>query len=142
MTMPVAWASWRLAFGTEERVGEFRGARLGMTAEHLRRTFDAGGLWRAAPHDAGDLRLEWVPAAGAAEGGARHVTFELHEGLLVAIRAELDPSAPEASCRSLDVSDAAVRARGPIADGGVLVRVIARNCPTHAAEVGAILGGS
>jgi hypothetical protein len=121
------------------------GARLGQVAGQLRSAFapPGAGSFRAAPGQAGngDLALAWEPSPGGDTAIVpRDVRFELHAGLLVAIRAILPARNPHASGAPLQVRHASVVARIKNPDRTVSLTILARDCPTHAAEVRALLG--
>jgi hypothetical protein len=112
-------------------LGSFHGVRLGMTASTVRERFEAPalGAWQSVPQTgAGDVVLAWAAAKGPA--AAR---FELHSGLLVAVRAVVEPSDSDAARPSVEASHAVVRTRQE-ADGAVRITILARDCPTHHAE--------
>ncbi len=120
------------------------GARLGQTASQLRVAFQppGGGRFRAAAGvtGAGDLTLAWEPMPGAPGASApREVRFELHAGLVVAIRAIVPDASPAARGPALQVRDASVSSRSQKPDQTVSLSILARDCPTHAAEVRALL---
>jgi len=120
------------------------GARLGQTATQLRAAFrpPGSGRFRAAAGRAGsgDLALAWEPSPGGdAAPVPQEVRFELHAGLLVAIRATLPDANPHADGSVLEVRDASVSVREKNPDKTVSLTILARDCPTHAAEVRALL---
>ena len=119
----------------------FRGAYLGMTAPELRHRFAPGaaGHWAASTSQVGEEALVWT--ADAAGSQIAHVAFEFHDRLLVAVRAELSPAAPEASEPARTVTPVTLRvlAAATAASPGALT-ILARDCPTHAPEVARLLG--
>jgi hypothetical protein len=114
-----------------------RGVRLGMTAEQVRSRFEQGApaSWRTEVSGS-DVALVRGP------GGSldREARFELHSGMLVAVRLDLPAAAPEAQGAPLETTPGSVIARDAASGGRVRFRLIARDCPVHAAEVAAILG--
>lgn len=125
----------------------FYGARLGQSASDLRRKLvpPVRGTFRAAA-DApanGDLALEWLPdpASGLsfASTAPRRARFEIHSGLVVAIRATLPPSSPLAEGPRLSTTPVSVLSRTENPDHSVSLSILARDCPTHAEEVRALL---
>ncbi len=134
LAVPVAWAVVRLAdLATEDdpAISSFHGARLGMTPGDVRSRFDVPGELRAGTGEDGTYTLELESAAGT----VRSARFEFHEGVLVAVRAELDPRDPSAGRTGLSLSDSTVRKTSAGANGGLELTLIARDCPTHADEV-------
>lgn len=119
-----------------EAPGSLRGARLGMTPDQVRDRFAGGGdaSWRTEIVGP-DLTL----IRGASGSLDRETRFEFHAGMLVAIRADLPADAPEARGEALEISPASLVARSSGEDGRVLLRVLARDCPTHAEEVSRVL---
>lgn len=114
--------------------GEFRGTRLGESPAAVREHFleRASGTWTSG-QVAKDFVLDWT--ATAARTGLVSARFEFHSGVLVAVRADLDPNSPEARGEHVDSfpSHIVVRERRP--DSRVNLHVLARDCPTHADEV-------
>ncbi len=114
------------------RISSFRGARLGMTARDVRDHYEPErpGRWQTVA-DPGELVLAW-----AADQGESRARFEFHAGMLVAVRAIVGRDDALASGAAIETSPAAVLTRVP-ADPAADVRVtiLARDCPTHAAEV-------
>jgi hypothetical protein len=110
--------------------GTFRGTRLGMTANDVRQKFSepAPGTWRSVPS------TEDVIVAWSASKGAEEARFEFHEGFLVAVRARVVEADPETKHPPLEASEAVVRTREADDAGLVKITILARTCPTHAAE--------
>jgi hypothetical protein len=117
-----------------------RGVRLGMTPREVRERFAApgAGQWRAGS-EGGEVVLEWSPAGGAAAAEGEVARFEFHSGMLVAVRMVLPASDPDAQGATLGVSSASVMARRGLTNGRVEMTLLARDCPTHAAEVRRLL---
>lgn len=110
-----------------------RGVRLGMTMEDARASFEDGaaGDWSTPPGCYAPA-LEWSRAAiGATQ--TRWARFELHQGLVVAIRVLSD--APPPPTRHVEVTPAVVSETRAGADGSTSTTVLARGCEMHAAEV-------
>ena len=135
-----------LSLGAAE-APSFYGARLGQSASDLRRQLvpPVPGTFRAAA-DApanGDLALEWFPDAGpipsAASTAPRRARFEIHSGLVVAIRATLPPASPLSDGPRLSTTPVSVLSRRENPDHSVSFSILARDCPTHAEEVRALL---
>lgn len=122
-----------------EAPGSLRGARLGMTPAQVRDRFAGGepASWETEI-DGADLTL----IRGPSESMDRSTRFEFHGGMLVAIRADLPEDAPEARGEAVEISAASVVVRDPAPGGRVHLRVIARDCPTHAPEVSRVLSGA
>ncbi len=128
--------SWSGRDGPE--LGGFHGVRLGMTASAVRERFEEPtlGAWRSLPSTgAGDVVLAWTAAKGPAEA-----QFELHNGMLVAVRAAVEVTDPDAKRPPVQSSRAVVRTRTD--EGGhVRVTVLARDCPTHHDEAERLAAG-
>jgi hypothetical protein len=123
--------------GESTDLGTFHGARLGMTASAVRARFvePALGTWQSLPRIAGDEVLAW-----SASKGEENVRFELHSGMLVAVRATVAATDDAATRPALETSRAVVRTRAT--DGGLVhVTILARDCPTHAAEAARLAAG-
>lgn len=119
----------RLAGTEAEAVWTERGVRLGMSEEQVRAAFvdSESGAW-VRGRACGGPSLEWTrTSAGSPTGWAR---FELHEGMVVAMRLHLD--GVERPPRAEQARSAVRQVRH--ADGGAAVTVIARGCSTHRAE--------
>jgi len=113
-----------------------RGAELGMTPADVRQRFapPTAGRWVASTGATrpGETELAWEVQG---VGGEPSVRFEFHSAQLVAVRAVLAASDPDALGGALVVSPAAVVSRRGRSDGRVEVTLLARDCPIHAAEV-------
>jgi hypothetical protein len=139
-----AWALTSLLFGPAEPPA-LHGARLGLSVRELRRQFSppGPGAFRAVAVSpaTGDLALEWIaePVSAAATVALARARFEFHAGRLVAVRATLPASEALAHGPGLDAQPAWVVSRESPGNQGVLVSIIARDCPAHAAEVRALL---
>ena len=71
----------------------------------------------------------------------RDTRFEIHDGMLVAIRLDVPEDRPEARGDRLETTAASVLVRERAEPGRARVSLLARDCPTHAAEVARILAG-
>jgi hypothetical protein len=118
------------------------GARLGLGTADLRARLDvpARGAWRVEGGDA--LTLTWIPdptdPASASAAVPRELRFEFHDGLLVAIRARLDPAHPLASGPPFVETAGSVVERSRAEESLVALTQLASDCPTHAAEARAL----
>ncbi len=124
----LALAFSRIASGGASEWSE-RGVALGMTEAQVRLSFRdaAAGAWTDAPSCRGPA-LEWTRTQPGP--GTRWARFELHDGWLVAMRLHTDaPSGPPHAAQTWS----AVRQDRPF-EGGTATTVVARGCPTHAAE--------
>lgn len=110
------------------------GVRLGMTADEVRRRVDerGSGTWTSAVVD-GDWHLEHV----AADGSER---FEIHEGQLVAVRAEglVGRDRPASPAREVTPGSVLVRT---VEGDRVRITLLSRACPTHRAEAERLVAG-
>ena len=131
-------AVFRAVTADKPSITAFRGARLGMSARDVRDRFEpaAPGRWQTV-NDAGEMTMTWAAnGEPATVAGAR---FEFHAGMLVAVRARIDAHDSLGSGPDFDVSPGAVLQRAPAGPGMIAVTILARDCPTHAAEVTALL---
>jgi hypothetical protein len=110
-----------------------RGVTLGMSEAEIVRAFADGssGDWARVDGCRGKA-LEWTRRSVGVP--TRWARFELHEGVLVAMRVHSDEKTTAVTAKK---GWGAVRAARPY-DGGRATTVIARGCPTHAAEADAI----
>ncbi|MDP3276679.1 MAG: hypothetical protein Q8Q09_15885 [Deltaproteobacteria bacterium] len=131
----LAWSrmDFRAARGADDALAQY-GIRLGMSPADVRATFSLGhaegSQWRVVA-DA-EPALEW-------RSGARSMRFEFHGAQLMAVRAMLLLRDPSTQGRQIEVSTATVVRRHPQSDGRVEVTLLARECPTHAAEAQRII---
>ena len=136
LSLPVAGAlAWSLQSAPVDRFGPIE---LGMTAAEVRERFPedgAPGRWQTSTTDEGTVLLDWSPEG---DSTVRHARFEVHQGALVAIRANLAQNHPVADDPSLVTADV-LRHAAPADDGGTQVLWITRNCPVHQDEVEALL---
>lgn len=133
VVLRTGWVGFRTEEGTE-----VHGIALGMTPREVRERFKTAvpGQWRFVAGD--DPALEWLPSGPSSVERAR---FEFHGGMLVAVRLLLSAADPAAQGARLGVSTASVLARRGLTDGRVELVLLARDCPTHAEEVGRLLTG-
>jgi len=105
-----------------------RGVTLGMSEREVQRAFTDGaaGLWSRESACAG-VALEWTRMDPRAT--ARWARFEFHDGLLAAIRLQVD----EAPTARAEKTVTAVRQERPFG-GGTAITILTRACSTHAAE--------
>ena len=146
LLLPVVWGVYRLTGslfpGEDPRITVF-GTFLGMTVGDVRQRFSPGqeGEWTSSTRNE-DFVLEWAQTEaqtiGDATSGIRQATFEFHEGLLVAIRAEVSPASPLAEGAGLEIHSVSVLHRS-VHDDRVRVSLLSRTCPTHHEEVQALL---
>jgi len=138
------WSVASTVIGTaNSEPSDVYGARLGLGASDLRSRFapPERGAFRAAA-DAltnGDLALDWSADARTSPLRAR---FEFHSGLLVAIRATLPATSPLAAGPALSETAVSVLSRHENADQTASLTILAKDCPTHAAEVRRLLRGA
>ena len=108
------------------------GTRLGMSADEVRAHADSSGVgdWTSSVV-AGDWVLE-------RRRGDLTVRFELHEGQLVAVRAEGSGSSGLADRPELEVTPGSVLVRD-VDRGRVRITLLSRVCPTHHVEAEALV---
>lgn len=118
----------------------FRNVSLGLSANQVRGAFEApgAGVWTTETSPA--LALVWTPTDRPPRHELRGpVRFEFHDGRLVAIRAAVASSEPVAHGNRLDIRPISVIVRDQSEQGQVSLRLLARDCPTHAEEVSTAL---
>jgi hypothetical protein len=98
-----------------------RGVRLGLTPDEVRAQ-RGGGEWTTQVQASGDLALE--------RAGER---YEFHEGRLVAASLDVAANDPEGAGPARLLTASSVLVRQPTASG-VRLRLVSRDCPTHAEE--------
>lgn len=108
------------------------GVRLGMTADEVRRRIDerGPGTWTTAVVE-GDWHLEHVGADGSER-------FEIHEGQLVAVRAEGVAGHDRPTTPPREVTPGSVLVRTSRGDR-VQITLLSRACPTHRIEAEALV---
>ena len=111
------------------------GVRLGMSAPQVRNAFAHAGSWESRTGEDGLLHLHWTPTQAADPVRSAH--FELHDGLLVAVRLQVAQRdlVPGGDRVELPELVRIIEAQGEVHD----LVLIARNCPVHAAEVERLL---
>ena len=125
-------------FACGKRRAEMFGARLGMTMSDARSRFQPGSEGTFTQTNSPDLvGLEWQPAGTVSE--VRKGLLEFHNGMLVAVHAEVKEGHALASGLKIEVSGETVTVREPIETGWVKVSMIAQDCPAHAKEVKRLL---
>ncbi|MBZ0116922.1 MAG: hypothetical protein K8H88_08005 [Sandaracinaceae bacterium] len=135
LIVPAAWALgsavWKAISPPASTV--LLGVRLGLTPSQARSALQTGAQGSFRTETSGeDLALIWTPQAGASSP-VRSARLEFHLGQLVALRAELSPSAPESAGPARAVTATSVLARDRRGDA-VQITWLARSCPTHADE--------
>ena len=130
--------TFTLGCNDERRLGAFADVRLGMTADEVRSRFSPGGAgaWRIEASPGGEAVLTW--GATAREPVVRTARFEIHGGILVAVRALVRGEAPKAHGPAVEASHAVVVGRRPEGSDLVTLTILARDCPTHADEARAL----
>jgi hypothetical protein len=142
LVVPAGWALWRLgdAIRDDRAIATFHGVRLGMTPSDVRARCDLVGEFDASTTaEGGEYVLDFSPQDATEAADVRSARFEFHDGLLVAIRAELGPEDPWAEDEGVTVTESTVRETTEQSSGRVRVTLIARNCPTHVDEVRRLL---
>lgn len=135
LVVPASWALVRASVRSGDPTAAL-GLRLGMTAADVRARFTHEGSWETSVGDDGVVRLDF--AASSPDANVTEARFEVHDGMLVAVRATLrDPSSDAGSAR--EIAPEAVRTRTLTEEGTLRIVLIARNCPAHAREVAQIL---
>lgn len=138
LVLPTGWAfyRWVSSLLSSDLPSAFHGTRLGMTIADVRGRFESrsSGEFSARPNGESGWAIDWVSTSPAATTIQR-ATFEFHEGLLVAVRAEVDRNDPLASFVGTTATAGTVRRVSSRSDTTFDVLLIARACPTHAAEV-------
>lgn len=110
--------------------------RLGMAPRDVRARFQPGadGAWQTAVGTGDDTIIAWTSSD---EGSAvKEVRFEFHLGMLVAIRAR---TSKKTAAESIATTARTVTVRAPADEGGTVVTVLARDCPTHKDEAEAFV---
>ena len=102
------------------------GLRLGATVDEVRAA-RGGSDWTTRVDQSGDLEV-----ARADE------SYSFHEGLLVAVDAQVAGTATDASGPPREVTPGTVLAREP-SGSGVRLRLVSRTCPTHAEAAEALV---
>ncbi len=98
-----------------------------------------GGTWESeAARD--DYAIKWTSPQNHSADAPDHATFEFHTGSLVAVRADLPADAKFAQGDDLVVSKSTVLKRTHSDKGSVHIDLLARDCPTHAAEATRLAG--
>ena len=123
------------ACGAEDAGASPFALRLGMGPRDVRSRLarELPGELVVAPAE--ELAYAWNGHAD----GVRSLRLELHEGKLVAVRARIAASHPLAQGDRLWRSASAVLSRAARPDGDIDFVLIARDCPTHRAEVARLL---
>lgn len=116
---------------------QFDGVRLGMSATQVREAYTPAepGEWSSSVSADGTLLLDW-----RATEGPSAARFEVHDGLLVAVRGHAIPtSAPSGDRVEVTADDV----WSVSSDGNDTSQVlwIARNCPLHREEIDALVSG-
>lgn len=141
LVIPTGWAfyRWMSTMVSSDVPSAFHGIRLGMSVADVRSGLRAHGTFAARPNGESGWALDWQ---GSDDSSLKRATFEFHEGLLVAVRAEVDRADPLASAPGTTVTSGVVRRVTRRADGGFDVLILARACPAHADEVRRLISGA
>lgn len=117
----------------------FEGASFGMTGEQIRERFEGSGAgtWsRSVEGKVEVLRWERTASSGLWPASIR---FELHDGLLTAIRARLEPGGLLSGGPPLEETPFSVTARRPLPDGSIDYVALVRDCKLQQAEIATLL---
>lgn len=112
----------------------FHGVRLGMAPKDVRERFDQKGTWGTAATK--ELTLTWNTTE--AQGPVATAQFEFHNGMLVAVRADVAP-VDALVARGFAVTDSSVTDCQPGIGTRKACRILARDCADHAEEVKALM---
>ena len=115
------------------------GAALGMSEPQVRARMKGAppGTWASARD--GKIEVLTWRASVPSPRFAHEIRFEIHEGLLTAVRARVDVKDNAAKGPGIEITPMLVTARHPRGDGTVDYTSIARDCTAHADEVNALL---
>lgn len=116
---------------------DFHGVRLGMSAADVRQAYspEEPGSWSSSLSEDGTLLLDW-----RADDGAATARFEVHDGLLVAVRGHAMRSSGQGDDRVEVSADDVWSVSSDAADMSQVIW-IARNCPLHREEIEALVSG-
>jgi hypothetical protein len=111
------------------------GARLGMSAGDLRKAFDPGVSGTMSTTAGDTVTMTWTPEKRSTVNGAE---FQFHSGMLTFFTAEVANSDDAAQGPEVWIGPTSVveRQHGPRV---TKVTTIARDCPTHAEKVKALI---
>lgn len=132
------------SFGCDAKGGEMTEAipnvRLGMAPRDVRERFrpSGEGSWQTAVGSGDDTVVEWTLRDEKARSNPTAVIearFEFHLGMLVAIRARSNETT---SSEKIGLTPKTVTIRSPAREGGTMITVLARDCPTHKDEAESI----
>lgn len=141
LALPASWAAIEL-LRTRDDADTFFGVRLGMTSRQIREAWTPDGEWSTELLPDGVVALDWSAADAAAP--IAHVRFEVHQGVLVALRADVRAATMDDevdAAIATRVTPEVLRQRSDAAEGDLLRFVlIARSCPVHVEEVEERLG--
>ena len=128
-------AAWTLSDTDARR--DFQGVRLGMSASQVREAYAPGqpGAWSSSVSDDGTLLLDWQASEGPSTA-----RFEVHDGLLVAVRGRGKHESGRGDDRVEVSADDVWSVSSDPADMSQVVW-IARNCPLHREEIDALVSG-
>jgi len=112
-----------------------------MTAFDVREQFAGArvGHWTHSTSNKVTQVLSWT-RAGESDLLPLSISFELHDGVVVVIRAVAESLDPLARGTRVERSTFSIVVREPSDDGRVRLSVFARGCSDHAAELAQILG--
>ena len=120
----------------------FEGAAFGMTGEQIKERFEGSGAGTFSFAKEGEKEvLRWDRKAA---GGPwpESIRFELHDGILTAIRAKLEPGGVLTDGPPLEESPFSVTARRPLPDGRVDYVALVRDCTRQQGEIAALLASA
>lgn len=129
---PMVWGLLHL-FSPQDEPADFMNVRLGMTPAQVRARIARPGRFATATDPQGLLVLTWTPNDPA--DPVEEARFEVHDGMVVAIRARLREPRPAA----LAIAPESVRRTAPRPEGGSDLTLLARGCALHEEEVADLL---
>ncbi len=133
---------WRSQSAEAAACCRFEGAAFGMTGAQIRERFEGSGAGAFSSAKEGVVEVLRWDRKGAGGPWPESIRFELHDGILTAIRAKLEPGGVLTDGPPLEESPFSVVARRPLADGRIDYVALVRDCTRQQAEIAAILGAA
>lgn len=120
----------------------FEGASFGMTGEQIRERFEGSGAGTWSRSVEGKVEvLRWDRTASSGPWPAS-IRFELHDGILTAIRSRLEPGGMLSGGPPLEETPFAVTARRRLPDGSIDYVALVRDCKLQQTEIATLIAGA
>lgn len=120
----------------------FEGASFGMTRAQIEERFEGASAGTFSFAKEGEKEVLRWDRKGSSGPWPASIRFEMHDGILTAIRAKLEPGGALTDGPALEESPFSVVARRPLPDGRIDYVALVRDCSRQQGEIAALLASA